>query len=915
MERRSELSRGGLLAAGLAVVLLACPHGGDGKKTPGVPQGVTAAAGTSEIALTWIPVQGATTHNIYWSTIPGVTPDSGNEIADVTPPYRHWGLTNGTTYHYIVTALQSTGARGQSAEAMAMPLAAPSGLTALEGDTEVTLDWAAVTGASQYDIYWRATPVVTKANGNLIGDVTPAYTHGGLRNRTAYSYVVVARNSVGGGAESIESSEVSATPHPSPVGTVHSITGFLGNLIYDFDRDRVYIANRTANMVEIFDVAQAMLLAPLPVGPDPWGLDITPDGSKLLVCPTGASRIDVVDLTVDPPTLGAPVPVPPDSVGASWPFDIGCAENGLALFSLHLSGSGWVELGELDLSTWSIRYRPDVPPSIRITDDAIIATSGDRSHIVIAQVGISSGPYFVYSAASDSFSEEGELHSSLPGAAANATGTRFAILAGPTFVDRNARVRGRAYYGMGTSPWGFVFAPASNLAYGGLRFEPDIAVIDTDRALVIDWIGAPADITGDLTINPAGTVIYGIGDGGLLEVPIQANRPPILEPLGTGTVNVGETIGVILHATDSNLDPSTFSAGALPPNGTFDPGTGLFQFSPDASQAGMTYEVSFSATDGAAGSSQTFRVTVTDPPSYPARKIPIQGTLREGIYDPVTGNLYITNSSMHRVEVIRVADNTRLDPIPVGSRPWGIDMDLAGTRLVVCASMTDFLQIIDLGSSPLAVSQDLEVFALAPRYRRPLTIGVAANDLAIVGPWHWSLIGGVDLSDLDLNTGLGKRRTDAPGASQAHPILMAASGDRSLIFLGTGGRVYFYDPGTDAFSADAVSTLAYQIDANGVGDRFIAGVGFPPRIRVYDQTLAMVGSHDGNQRYPAFRKGFAEAFMHDQTTTVDVLDLGSYTITRSFDLPEPAAGWMGTDESGSLLFAITQTGICIVDLP
>lgn len=42
--------------------------------------------------------------NIYWDTSPGVTKETGTKIANVTSPYDHTGLTNGTTYYYVVTA-------------------------------------------------------------------------------------------------------------------------------------------------------------------------------------------------------------------------------------------------------------------------------------------------------------------------------------------------------------------------------------------------------------------------------------------------------------------------------------------------------------------------------------------------------------------------------------------------------------------------------------------------------------------------------------------------------------------------------------------------------------------------------------------------------------------------------------------
>lgn len=76
---------------------------------PSAPTGVTAAAGNGEVTISWDNVSGTTAYNIYWSTISGVTKDTGTKISNVTSPYIHTGLTNGTTYYYVIMAVNSIG--------------------------------------------------------------------------------------------------------------------------------------------------------------------------------------------------------------------------------------------------------------------------------------------------------------------------------------------------------------------------------------------------------------------------------------------------------------------------------------------------------------------------------------------------------------------------------------------------------------------------------------------------------------------------------------------------------------------------------------------------------------------------------------------------------------------------------------
>ena len=806
------------------------------------------------------------------------------------------------------------------------PPGAPDGVMATAGNGQVTVSWNAVVAATSYNLYFASASGVTKTNfgslpdGAMVVAVASPHVQMGLANGTTHYFVVTALNASG---ESVESMEVSATPAipsacptpilPAPQGAFYPITGTLRDLVYDTARDRVYITNETANAVEIFDVGSSSLLAPVAVGSQPWGLDLTPDGSRLLVCLTGASLIAVVDLTVDPPVAGTPLTVTPDLYGTSQPRTIGCGSNNLAFFTCVYPGSGSSVPRQIDLATMNITERTDMQGG-STRDPTWIGVAGDRSHLFFAEGNTSSGEYFVYEAASNTFTTDGWLETFNDGAAADATGSRFLALPSGDEVETDLRIHGR--YMPGTMS-GFVYAPSGDRAYAGIDGQPEIAVIDTMRRLPIDRIATPASLTGNLKIDPSGTVVYAIGQGGLLAVPVDVNRPPVLEPLGGAVVNVGETVGLLVQATDADGDPIVYCADNLPSNATFDPVTRLFSFSPNASQGGMTFTVTFNASDGGNATSQDLIVNVTDPVSYPMRKIPIWGTLGEGVYDPATGLLYVANSTMNRVEVIRVADNTRLDPIPVGSAPWGIDLDAASTKMVVCPSESELVQVVDLLAVPPSVSQSIGLVGGILGHKEPFAVAVAANDHAFITPWYVGS-GWVNVQDLDLATNLIIERLDT-GGSVSEPCYIRASGDRSALFIGEGdissGEIFIYDSPTDTFSPDIwTSSFISGIDANDDGTRFMVAP-VTPGIAVYDDSLTLVGSFSGSFEVPAFRRGFLEGFAHNWTSTVSLLDTSTYLVTGNITLPEAAEGWMRTDDAGTRLFVVSQTGVCIVTLP
>jgi fibronectin type 3 domain-containing protein len=116
------------------------------------------------------------------------------------------------------------------------PPAPVTGLSAGAGNAQVTLNWAASSTATSYNVYRGSS------NGGEVlvksGVSTTSYTDTGLSNGTTYFYEVTAVNSAG---ESGRSSEVSATPQATAwavdagggaAGNFKADTGFTGGTAY-----------------------------------------------------------------------------------------------------------------------------------------------------------------------------------------------------------------------------------------------------------------------------------------------------------------------------------------------------------------------------------------------------------------------------------------------------------------------------------------------------------------------------------------------------------------------------------------------------------------------------------------------------------------------------------------------------------
>ncbi|HKN23511.1 MAG TPA: glycoside hydrolase family 44 protein [Candidatus Acidoferrum sp.] len=178
---------------------------------PSTPTNLQATAGNAQVSLVWSASTGATSYNVKRSTT------SGGPYTKISSPtsatYTDSGLTNGTKYFYVVSALNAAGESANSAEVNATPIApqsappTPTNLQATAGNAQVSLSWSASTGATSYNVKRSTT-----SGGPYTQIATPStnsYTDTGLTNGTTYYYVVSAVNSSG---QSANSAQTSATP-------------------------------------------------------------------------------------------------------------------------------------------------------------------------------------------------------------------------------------------------------------------------------------------------------------------------------------------------------------------------------------------------------------------------------------------------------------------------------------------------------------------------------------------------------------------------------------------------------------------------------------------------------------------------------------------------------------------------------
>jgi autotransporter-associated beta strand protein len=117
-------------------------------------------------------------------------------------------LNPGTTYYYSVTAVNAAGISSNALLTGGTVPNPPASLSATPADSQVTLSWPAVSGATSYVIE-RGNSPGNESTIVVSGYTGTTYTNTGLADGTTYYYVVAATDAAGTGPNS---TEASATP-------------------------------------------------------------------------------------------------------------------------------------------------------------------------------------------------------------------------------------------------------------------------------------------------------------------------------------------------------------------------------------------------------------------------------------------------------------------------------------------------------------------------------------------------------------------------------------------------------------------------------------------------------------------------------------------------------------------------------
>ena len=185
-------------------------------------------------------------------------------------------------------------------------------------------------------------------------------------------------------------------------------------------------------------------------------------------------------------------------------------------------------------------------------------------------------------------------------------------------------------------------------------FTAQINSVESSALFTVTGTGATYQTTTDLPegVNVITASVSDLGGNSAntsatftIETSPPGNNTPTIGSIGDRSVDVGGTLSFAVTSSDPNNDDIDLMVIPipLPDNTTFNCGTGLFTFTPDITQAGASFNLTFIASDGSLTDSEEITITVNDLPITGTTSL--QGQILDandaenGITTPIVGTI------------------------------------------------------------------------------------------------------------------------------------------------------------------------------------------------------------------------------------------------------------------------------------
>ncbi len=538
----------------------------------------------------------------------------------------------------------------------------------------------------------------------------------------------------------------------STFGTVVPIGGQASDAALDQSRGLLYIANFTANQIEVMSTATNSIQTSINVAAQPGSIALSPDAQYLLVAHfnnstppvPSANMLTLIHLpdyaqqtftTTDPP-LGVaffstvPVIGPSNLTGPGMALVVTTT----GFYTLNPS-TGVIQL----LSTLGNIANP-TPVTVPTFPGQIIqtalTTSGNGT-VIWGIGGAGTGTQIIYQYYAQTNSLYAETYISapplLPRVSVSNDGSYAMvgwILMNSAFVTQSkypnviasSNVTGTAIdstngiiYGQIpdlTQPLGPPYIPSGSAGSASSTGLPQLLMMDTDNLTVNSRLIIPENITGRMILNSAATSLYGISDSGVTVFPVGAlNQQHRLaasreDVLVQTTFCNQSSLAQSLTISDPGGNQTDFTITSTQPGVIISPVSGTtpatitVTVDPTQFETKGTTAVTLNISSvSAINIPPSVRLLVNNPDVYQRGSVvDVPGVLTDLLPDTARNRFYIVRQDKNQVQVYDGSSNQMIVAMRTGTTPTFATISNDGNYLLVANDNSQYISVFNLNT-------------------------------------------------------------------------------------------------------------------------------------------------------------------------------------------------------------------------
>jgi len=520
-------------------------------------------------------------------------------------------------------------------------------------------------------------------------------------------------------------------------GTVAAVGGQAADIALDETRGVLYIANFTANRIDVLSTADSTVHTSINVAPQPGSLTLSADAQYLLVAhfaltspadPSG-NLLTLIHLT-DNSTQTFITSDPP--LGVAF---YRTAQSGPGM-ALVVTTTGFVSLDPTNgvltgivtfanlAETLPVATIPTFPGQILET---ALTTSGDHQTVWgIGGAGTGTQILYTFHAKTGLLNAIGDVSSPpLLNRVSVAYDGSYAMI-GWAMFSNNALVARYPNVVTSTNVTGHAIDETNNLIYAqvpdvnqpvgppygtaGASSLPTLLIMAADNLTVLDRILIPENLVGRAVLNAAATVLYAISDSGVTVLPVGSlntyhrlraaqedvliqttfcNRAAVSQPLTITDPGGGHT--------DFFITPSQSGVTVTPQSGTT-PATVTVTIDPNVFQTKGTTAVSLTlGSISAINEPKAVRLLVSNPDENQRGTIvDIPGVLSDILPDQARNRYYILRQDLNELLIYDGTSNQQIIALRTATTPTMMSLSNDGNFLLVTHNDSQLVTVYNL---------------------------------------------------------------------------------------------------------------------------------------------------------------------------------------------------------------------------